>query len=152
MLLEAMAKAGCNGIQFGVESGAQEILQSIKGIDQDRVLHVVKKTRKLNIRAFCSFMVPLPDDTPDTLRETKRFIAQLKDAGADIGMSYTCPYPGTSLYENAKAFGIRVLPQSWDGFSTRSPMIETEYLNAFQIQEFMEETARELGFRCTASG
>ena len=150
-LLEAMAAAGCDGIQFGIESGAADILQSVKGIDKDMVIHAVGKAQELGIKTLCSFMVPFPEDTLETLAETRRFMKELGALGSDIGMSFTCPYPGTPLYAQAKELGIRIIPQTWDEFSTRSPMIETRYLNARQIKQFAEETALELGFRRTAA-
>ncbi len=145
-LLEMMTASGCDGIQFGIESGAADILQSVKGIDKNQIRHAVSKARALDIKVLCSFMVPFPEDTLDTLAETKAFIKELKALGADIGISYTCPYPGTLLYEKADEFGLHIIPQDWSEFSTRSPMIETKYLSAQQIEHFMNETIEELGF------
>ncbi len=150
-LLEAMAAAGCDGIQYGVESGAADILQSVKGIDKDAVIHAVTKARELGMGVLCSFMAPFPEDTPETLAETRRFMKELRGLGADVGLSYTCPYPGTKLYEHADELGIRILPREWSEFSTRAPMIETRHLTAHQIKTFMEQTASELGFKRTAA-
>jgi len=149
-LLEAMAGCGCDGIQFGVESGAAEILQHEKGIDKDAVRQAVRKACALDIKVLCSFMVPFPEDTLETLQDTKCFIKELAGLGANIAVSYTCPYPGTPLAEHADDLGIRILPQSWADYSTRAPMIETRQLSAEQIQTFMEDMAQELGLKRTA--
>ncbi|MCL2654447.1 MAG: B12-binding domain-containing radical SAM protein [Coriobacteriia bacterium] len=150
-LLEVMAASGCDGLQYGVESGAEEIMQSAKGIDKDLVRRAVRKARELDIDVLCSFMTPFPEDTLQTLTETRSFVRELAETGATIAISYTCPYPGTPLYERADELGIRIIPQSWEEFSTRAPMIETKHLNADQIRLFMEETAKELGLRRTAA-
>jgi len=108
-LIALMAGHGCTGIQYGVESGSQAILDSVKGIDKEAALEAVRWSVAAGVKTTASFMVPFPDDTEETLRETFAFIGQLKDEGAEIFMSYTTPYPGTAFYEQADELGITIL-------------------------------------------
>jgi len=149
-LLEIMAASGCDGLQYGVESGAEQIMQTAKGIDKDLVRRAVRKACDLDIKVLCSFMAPFPEDTPETLEETKNFIKELQETGATIALSYTCPYPGTPLHERAEELGITILPQTWAEYSTRAPMIKTRHLSVDQIRTFVEGMAQELGFIRTA--
>ena len=43
----------------------------------------------------------VPASSRSRLRETFEFMGQLQDAGAELMMSYTAPFPGTLFYEKA---------------------------------------------------
>lgn len=144
-LLQAMAAHGCVGIQFGVESGSQVILDSVKGIDKDSALKAVRSSVAAGIRTTASFMVPFPQDTEETLRETFEFIGQLGDEGAEILMSYTTPYPGTEFYERADELGFRILTSDWGEYDAKHLVVETRALSAQRIDELVAEHATRLG-------
>lgn len=144
-LLQRMAAAGCTGIQFGVESGSQTILDSVKGIEKERALHAVQWAVAAGIRATASFMVPFPDDTLETLRETFAFMRELQDAGAELMMSYTAPFPGTLFYEKAEELGLRILTDDWEQFDAKHVVMETRNLSAQTIERVVEEEMGRLG-------
>jgi anaerobic magnesium-protoporphyrin IX monomethyl ester cyclase len=144
-LVRAMANAGCRVIQYGIESGSQTILDSVKGIRKDQVLKAVQASVDAGIRVTCSFMIPFPDDTPETIRETKLFIKQVLDEGSDMVMSYTTPHPGTDFYDRADEFGLKILSNRWEEFDARHNILETRYLSRRQIEDLAEEMVRDLG-------
>jgi len=149
-LVAAMAEAGCTSIQFGVESGSQQILDSVKNIQKEQVIDAVEASVAVGIDAVCSFMVPFPEDTLDTLDETRRFMHEVDDAGGRILLSYTCPYPGTMFYDKAEELGLRILPDSWDEYDAKHVVIETRYLTRDQIHSAVEAMAVELGMQRSA--
>jgi radical SAM superfamily enzyme YgiQ (UPF0313 family) len=140
-----MARSGCRAIQYGVESGAQEILDSVKGIKKEEALEAVRGAREAGIDVASSFMIPFPEDTPQTIRETKTFIKQLHSAGSKILMSYTTPYPGTRFYQRSGELGLKILAKAWDEFDAKHNVLETKYLSAGQIDELVAELVQELG-------
>ncbi|MCE5202757.1 MAG: B12-binding domain-containing radical SAM protein [Actinomycetia bacterium] len=144
-MLSDMAHAGCTGIQFGIESGSQAILDSVKGITKDAARRAVEWSVAAGIQPTVSFMVPLPDDTPETLDETFDFVAELKSAGADPSISYTAPFPGTLFYEKAEELGITVLSREWEEYDCKHAIIETTHLSAAQVEEITEKRAQALG-------
>jgi anaerobic magnesium-protoporphyrin IX monomethyl ester cyclase len=144
-LVGAMANAGCRAIQYGIESGSQTILDSVKGIRKDQVLKAVKASVDAGIKVTCSFMIPFPDDTAETIRETKLFIKQVLDEGSDMVMSYTTPHPGTDFYEHADEFGLKILSNRWEEFDARHNILETRHLSRRQIEDLAEEIVRDLG-------
>lgn len=146
-LIARMAEAGCTGIQFGVESGAQSILDSVKGIDKQQVLDAVRASVEAGIDAVCSFMIPFPDDTPETLAESLSFMRRVHEAGARIYLSYTCPYPGTMFFERAAELGLRILSEDWGDFDAKHVVIETPNLSAEEITRTAEAMAAELGMK-----
>jgi radical SAM superfamily enzyme YgiQ (UPF0313 family) len=144
-LIKAMGSTGCTGIQYGIESGSQTILDSVKGIQKDQVLKAVKASVTAGMKVTCSFMIPFPDDTVETIRETKLFIRQVLDLGSDMVMSYTTPHPGTDFYEHADEFGLKILSDRWEDFDARHNILETRHLSRRQIEDLAEEMVRELG-------
>ncbi|MBU4556327.1 MAG: B12-binding domain-containing radical SAM protein, partial [Actinobacteria bacterium] len=104
-MLRRMSATGCTGIQFGIESGAQDILDSVKGIRKADALAAVRCAVEAGINVACSFMIPFPDDTEETLAQTEAFMRQIREAGGKLLISYTTPFPGTMFYERAEELG-----------------------------------------------
>lgn len=150
-LIAGMAAAGCIGIQFGVESGAQSILDSVKGIEKAQVMSAVTAAVGAGISVACSFMAPFPEDTIETLRETGEFMKQVQGAGAAIMLSYTCPYPGTYFHDHADELGLTVLADTWAEYDAKHLIIETRHLSAHEIEHAVERIARDLGLRKTVA-
>jgi len=146
-LIMDMANAGCRAIQFGVESGSQRILDAVKGITKEQVLKVIKACKKADIDVASSFMIPFPEDTKETVRETKEFIKELYDAGSKIYMSYTSPYPGTKFYLEKEELGIKILTDKWDEFDAKHNIIETKNLTSKEIEELVDEIVNYTGLK-----
>lgn len=146
-LIADMASAGCDGIQFGVESGAQTVLDSVKGIERSQVVSAVGAAIDAGIDAVCSFMAPFPQDTHETLAESFELMRQLYEMGARIYLSYTCPFPGTEFYDHATELGIKMLSTDWRDFDTKHVLFETPNLTAAEITETVESMAAALGMK-----
>jgi anaerobic magnesium-protoporphyrin IX monomethyl ester cyclase len=140
-ILEAMASSGCVKINFGVESGVQEILDSCKkGITIRQIENAVKLAGKIGIYNSCSFVLPLPQDNPRTLQQTIDFGAQLTRIGATAStFNAATPFPGTVLYEEKRKLGIKLISDKWEDFNFLNPVFETEHLNIAQIRKFLVE-------------
>ncbi|GBD96202.1 MAG TPA: radical SAM protein [Nitrospirae bacterium] len=99
-MLEAMKKAGCWQIDYGVESGNDRVLKSIKkGFTTKQALDGFRLTRKHGIFARSNFILGLPEDTLETIEETIDF-ALACDANI-AGFYLPQAYPGTELYDIA---------------------------------------------------
>ena len=95
-------------------------------------------------------MVPFPEDTPETLDETFRFMRRLSDAGARLLISYTTPFPGTNFYDRAQELGLRILTQDWSSYDCKHVVMETKHLSADDIESLTERMALGLGMLRTA--
>jgi radical SAM superfamily enzyme YgiQ (UPF0313 family) len=103
-LLTEMHKAGCWLIDYGVESGNQEILNKIgKGVTLQQVRRTVKMTRDVGIKTRGYFMIGLPGDTSKTIAQTLDFSKSLDLDYATFFI--TTPFPATKLYELAEREG-----------------------------------------------
>jgi radical SAM superfamily enzyme YgiQ (UPF0313 family) len=149
-LLKRMAAAGFSAIQFGIESGSQVILDSVKGIDKRAAYDAVRWATSAGITAACSFMVPFPDDTKETLAETFEFMRTLKDAGGRLLVSYTTPYPGTMFAERADELGLKILTRDWSRYDAKQLVLETGRLSAGEIEALTTSAALSLGLKRSA--
>ncbi len=96
-LLQAMQGAGCARIYYGLESGNEEILKTLrKSADLEQMRRTIALTREAGIDTFGYFMIGSPGETERTVRQTVRLSLQL---GLDYAQySKVTPMPGTELY------------------------------------------------------
>ncbi len=101
-LLRTMRRAGLLHVNFGVESGDDEILRAIKkGVRTDHVVRALEWAKEEGLVTACNFMLGFPQETPIELERTLRFmqrIAPMVDAFSTMGV--VVPFPGTPIYED----------------------------------------------------
>ena len=104
-MLKAMRDAGCIGIAYGIESGSQLILDSMrKNITIGQTRKVVKWTKEIGIKAAGYFMIGMLGETKETIMDSLNFA---KELDLDFyGFSITTPLPGTELYTEAIKKGL----------------------------------------------
>jgi len=114
-LFQLMKAAGCKRVGFGVESGNQAVLDSIKKhqtLDQVRAAFASARAAGLQTMGF--FIFGLPADTAETMDDTIRFALELDP---DLGnFMIAVPFPGTELYEIAQREG-RLLTTDWRDYA-----------------------------------
>jgi radical SAM superfamily enzyme YgiQ (UPF0313 family) len=122
-LLEWMKQAGCERLLFGAESGSPEILKRIrKGITPEQTRQAVEMTRKAGIGVLASFVLGLPGETPETLRQTVEFADSLK---VPYSLNLLTPYVGTELRECSKEWGIQIHTDDWKLYGQGNPLTST---------------------------
>ena len=103
-ILQAMKKAGCRRIMYGVESGSSKILKAMnKGFTKDQAAKAIIETRNQGIEAYVNFMFGYPGETESTIWETIDF---MKEHRLHSGFGFTTPLPGTRLFEEVMAKGL----------------------------------------------
>jgi len=97
-LLSSMKKAGCYQINYGFESGSQEILDlSNKGIKLEESIEAARLTREEGIEISGSFMLGMWGDSEKTIKKTIDFAIELNLDYAEFILS--TPLPTTRFYE-----------------------------------------------------
>lgn len=93
-----MKKAGCWEIDFGVEAGTNKVLKEIdKGITVEQVIRDIRLVKKAGMEARCFFILGLPGDDEESIKETINFAIR---ADPDYAMFYILSlYPGTRLWD-----------------------------------------------------
>ena len=100
-LLKKMKQAGCYLIAYGIESGSNRVLQLLrKGITTDQVKKAVDFTKKAGIQVLGYFMLGIPGETEEEIRQTIKFSKNLNIDFAQF--SIATAYPGTVLYQIAE--------------------------------------------------
>ena len=106
-LIQKMKKAGCSYIIFGVESGSQKILDSLrKEIKVEEIKKAFAICNKYGLPTRCNLMVGSPGETMETFNETKQLLSEIEPDFIIVGI--TSPIPGTELYDQAHAKGITI--------------------------------------------
>ncbi|HOW28070.1 MAG TPA: radical SAM protein [Elusimicrobiota bacterium] len=149
-LLEKMREAGCDRIQFGVESGDARIIKIIgKDILLDRTKNVFSMARKLGFTTYADFMIGLPGETRREMQSTFDFAVDLQ---ADYcQFSVYVPFPGTRLF----GLGLekRLYPSDYwrefakDPIRDFSPPIWNEFFSKDELIAFRDQAYRQFYFR-----
>jgi len=130
-LLSRMRQAGCERILFGAESGSLEILQRIrKGITPEQTRRAVEMTRKAGIGVLASFVLGLPGETPETLRQTIEFADSLK---VPYSLNILTPYMGTEIRERAAEWGICILSNDWRRYGQGTPLTAADGVGPWHL-------------------
>jgi radical SAM superfamily enzyme YgiQ (UPF0313 family) len=117
-LFKKMAHAGCFEIDFGIESGNQEILHAIgKDFSLDEAREIIPMAKKAGIKVANLFILGHPNETHETLRDTIDFAAELNSDRVSFGIMV--PYPGTEVARMAAngEGGYRLLSTDWADYN-----------------------------------
>jgi hopanoid biosynthesis associated radical SAM protein HpnJ len=105
--LKAMKDAGCRLLIVGYESGDPQILKNIKkGATVERARQFTKDCHKLGLVIHGDFILGLPGETRETIRNTINFAKELDVETIQVSVAHA--YPGTELYDYAVKNGFMV--------------------------------------------
>ncbi|MBI1920754.1 MAG: radical SAM protein [Geobacter sp.] len=104
-MLGWMKRAGCECVQFGVESGSRRVLEILgKRITSEQIVRAARLTRDAGINLSIYLITGVPGETREDLGETLRLIETIRPHDGQVApLAY---YPGTSLYEEAVRSGL----------------------------------------------
>lgn len=151
-MLSYLKKAGCTGINYGVESGSDKILKELnKGITMEKVANTFRLTRKNGIPILAYFMIGNPGETINDIKTTFSVMQKLKPDY--IHLSVLTPFPGTNLYGQALARNI-IPNDCWQEFAQKPSCDFTmphwgEFFSMSELSELLLKGYK--GFYCTPS-
>jgi radical SAM superfamily enzyme YgiQ (UPF0313 family) len=103
-VLFAMKRAGCECVQFGVESGSVRVLRVLgKGITLEQVRKAAALTRRAGINLSLYLMTGVPGETDADVQETISLLDSVRPNDGQV--SPLAWYPGAALFERGVATG-----------------------------------------------
>jgi anaerobic magnesium-protoporphyrin IX monomethyl ester cyclase len=146
-MLQLMGRAGCWMISWGIESGSEELLRRVrKGIHLDQVEQALRWSKQAGIRNWGYFIIGLPGETEETIRETIRFSKRLP---LDLALFHiAAPHPGSPFF-------FEVVQQGWFRPGTRweqvdmdrSTVLDYPNLRAEQLEDWARRAFRSWALR-----
>lgn len=116
-MLALMKKAGCWMIEYGIESGCQRIIDSMrKNITKEKIRETINATYEAGIVTKGNFIFGNPGEDHWSILESIDFACSIKLNYAQH--TFLQPLPGSELYETAGRYGE--FDPSWDRFNTFS--------------------------------
>lgn len=134
-LLANMKRAGCVGMEVGVESGDEQIMvtKGKVGLTLDKVREFHSITRQLGLHVVYLFLFGLPGERKSSLVKTVRLIYELGLKPDEFNISIITPYPGTPLHQLASSKNwIEGDPSKFTGYSVnmRTDVLTSDDLRA----------------------
>ncbi len=124
-LLDRMRAAGCCQIDFGVESGATDVLRRMKkGTTPRSVMRAFEMVRSAGVRAGASFIIGSPGETAEDIQTT---IDLSERIAADWTVFFfSTPYPGSDLWQEVREASLGdELPaygEDWNNRRSQRPL------------------------------
>jgi len=133
-MLKYMARNGCWMISYGIESGNQDILDSVKkSITLNQVKKAVINAKLAGIKIAGHFILGFPDENEKTIKDTIRFALSLN---LEVTQFYAAvPFPGSSLYENAIVNGW-IKGQKFEDFSQNNAVMNLPGLPPAKVNHY----------------
>ncbi len=146
-LMELIKAAGCDLIEFGVESGNQTILDRYeKGITLEETRRAFGWARELNLSTLATFVLGLPGETRENLQETLDLALEIEPTFCSFNVA--SPRMGTELRHEMLEQGLIEDSETAVLDSSRSlPAFSTAQLTAAELQRFRQHAIRRFYLR-----
>ena len=136
-----LARAGCENIWIGAESGSQKILDAMdKGTTVEQIYQATGLLKNNGIHPSFFIQFGYPGETKDDIAKTIRMINELTPF--EIGISVSYPLPGTVFYERVK--NDLKEKTNWTDSDELALMFRNTYAPAFykQLHRYVHKSFR----------
>jgi hopanoid biosynthesis associated radical SAM protein HpnJ len=148
--LKAMKEAGCRLMIVGYESGDPQILKNIKkGATVEMAKRYTRDAHKLGLTIHGDFIVGLPGETPESLKNTIEFAKSLDTETIQVSIGHA--YPGTEFYDYASQNGLVSIDGMTDEGGHQLPNVVYQGLDRADLVDWVERFYGEYYFRPKAA-
>ena len=145
-VLKAIREMGGYSISFGIESGNQRILDSVKkGITLNNIRRAMNNAKSAGFEIWGFFILGFPLDGLVTMQETIDFAKSLP---IDVAKFHILkPYPGSLIHEEMKNAGL-IESFNYDDYGIHTfPVHHTRFVSAQEIYVIHKKAYRAFYFR-----
>lgn len=142
-----MKQAGCYMLSIGGESGNAEMLKRIKkGTRPQDIRETVKILRKVGINSLVYFLIGLPGETRETIRETVEFAKSIQPDYVEFYPAI--PYPGTEFYAQALEQKL-IVDGHWNAYMCGGSdfVVHIQGVEKDELEKILRQAYREFYFR-----
>ncbi|MCZ7570631.1 MAG: radical SAM protein [Ardenticatenaceae bacterium] len=146
-MLKMMGRAGCWMISWGIESGNEMILKrAAKGADPKKARQALTWAKKAGIKNWGYFIIGLPGETLETIRQTIDFSKSLP---LDIALFHiAAPYPGTPFFFEVVQNGWFREGTKWEEVDMdKGTVLQYDNLSAEDLMYWQKRAFREWALR-----
>ncbi len=146
-MLKMMGRAGCWMISWGIESGNEEILRrAAKGANPKKAHQALTWARAAGIKNWGYFIIGLPGETVETIRET---IDLAKSLPLELALFHiAAPYPGTPFFFEVVENGWFREGTQWEQVDMdKGTVLQYDNLSAEDLIYWQKRAFREWAFR-----
>jgi radical SAM superfamily enzyme YgiQ (UPF0313 family) len=139
--IKDLARAGCENIWMGAESGSQKILDAMdKGTTVEQIAEATALLKKCSIRPSFFIQFGYLTETKEDIEKTIAMINRLLPA--EIGVSVSYPLPGTVFFEKVKKELVE--KTNWKDSDELALMFNNTYQPAFykQLHRYVHKSYR----------
>jgi anaerobic magnesium-protoporphyrin IX monomethyl ester cyclase len=147
VMLRRMGEAGCGWISWGIESASEAILKRAhKGYRKEQVPLALTWAHAAGIKNWGYFIVGLPGETEDSIRET---IAYAKALPLDLALFHiAAPHPGTPFFYEVINNGWFRPGTKWEEVDMdQSTVLDYPGLPAERLEYWQKRATREWSLR-----
>lgn len=150
-LIVLMAKAGCIGINMGIESADEEVLRNVKRkvFPLEQAVQVIRACKKNGIEDFCFFVLGLPGETEKSALKTINYALKLNPTF--VQFTVATPYLGTELKAWAESKGF-IEKESLTAITGYEVAMRNEHMTVDEIRwlQWFAREARDMQWRKVA--
>jgi radical SAM superfamily enzyme YgiQ (UPF0313 family) len=146
-MLRLMGQAGCWLISWGIESANEAILKHArKGYRQEQAIRALRWAKAAGVKNWGYFIIGLPGETEETIRETIEYSKQLP---LDIALFHiAAPYPGTPFFYEVAENGWFRPGTKWEEVDMdQSTVLDYPGLPAERLEYWQKRATREWSLR-----
>jgi len=122
-----MKECGCMGIDFGIESGSQKILDLVnKNVTVERQEKGIRDAYEVGLKVRGQLMIGLPQESDNTIQETIDFINRNNKYVSKWGLHTFVPFPSCDIYQNPDKYKYSI-KKDFENFQTIGKKGEWNY-------------------------
>jgi anaerobic magnesium-protoporphyrin IX monomethyl ester cyclase len=132
-LVKKMCDAGILWYEMGIESpNLKDLKQTKKGISNKIHREAVRNIRANGGSAGGTFVIGLPDQTEEEIRQFPAYAKEIGLMAAAFGIA--TPFPGTEFYEDLDEQGL-IFETNWDKFDEMHSVYRTKHVPKERVEE-----------------